>query len=59
MLAESDCSTVSLIAKGGVFAPLADRTVFRAAATVMNDTIAWDISGNRDEYNCIDMTRSP
>jgi hypothetical protein len=29
----------SLIAKGGVFAPLADMQVFRSAATVMNDTI--------------------
>jgi hypothetical protein len=45
----------SLIAKGGVFAPLADMQVFRSAATVMNGTIAWDISGKRDEYSCIDI----
>lgn len=23
--------------------------------TVMNETLAWDIGGNRDESNCIDI----
>jgi hypothetical protein len=45
----------SLIEQGGVFAPLADTEVFCSTATVMNDTIAWDIAGNRDEYMCIDI----
>jgi len=44
-----------LILKGGVFEPLIDMEVFRTAATVLNDTIAWDISGNRDETDCIDI----
>ncbi|MDR1495333.1 MAG: DUF2442 domain-containing protein [Clostridiales Family XIII bacterium] len=44
-----------LIEKGGVFAPLADINVFKATATVMNNTAAWDISGRRDEWDCIDI----
>ncbi len=44
-----------LVARGGVFAPLADKTVFDAALTVMNGTAAWDLEGRRDPRKCIDI----
>ena len=44
-----------LIAKGGVFAQLADPGFFRDRLTVMNDAVAWDVSGTRDPYLCIDL----
>ena len=44
-----------LIARGGVFAPLADEDVFRSRLTVLNDAVAWDLEGNRDETTCIDL----
>lgn len=45
----------ALIDKGGVFAPLRDKTVFDEKLTVLNDTVAWDISGNHDPGDCIDI----
>ncbi|MDO5418391.1 MAG: DUF2442 domain-containing protein [Lachnospiraceae bacterium] len=44
-----------LIDKGGVFEQLKDTNTFRDKLTVLNGTVAWDIGGNRDEYNCIDI----
>lgn len=44
-----------LIEKGGVFQKLKDEALFRRALTVLNSTVAWDIDGNRDEGNCIDI----
>ena len=38
-----------------VFKPLKDISIFVDACTVMNDTLAWDISGNRDAGRCIDI----
>ncbi len=43
------------IKKGTVFEPLKDIEVFKKTATVINGTAAWDLEGNRDEYNCIDL----
>ena len=43
------------IARGGVFAQLADDAFFTERLTVMNDTIAWDSSGCFDPRNCIDI----
>ena len=37
-----------LLEKGGVFAPLRDDAIFRERLTVLNDTVAWDLDGNRD-----------
>ena len=34
---------------------LVDINAFKKACTVMNGTLAWDISGNRDESSCIDI----
>ena len=38
-----------------VFRPLKDITVFKEACTVMNDTLAWDIGGKRDNTKCLDI----
>jgi len=44
-----------LIEKGGVFSKLIDIDVFMKTCTIMNDTLAWDVAGNYDEWNCIDI----
>lgn len=44
-----------LILKGGIFSKLANEEFFRERLTVMNDTVAWDISGTRDDTQCIDL----
>ncbi len=44
-----------LITSGGVFKALEDDSVFKGKLTVMNGTVAWDISGKRDPANCIDI----
>lgn len=43
------------IARGGVYAPLADEAFFTERLTVLNDTIAWDLSGHYDPTDCIDI----
>jgi len=40
---------------GEVFRPLRDPERFRSALTVMNGTVAWDLSGRRDETACVDL----
>lgn len=44
-----------LIESGGVFEPLRNPEVFASAITVLNDTVAWDLEGNRDPTTCIDI----
>ena len=44
-----------LIAKGGVFSPLAEQKFFHERLTVLNDTVAWDMTGNRDTTTCVDL----
>lgn len=44
-----------LIRKGGVFTCLADADFFRDRLTVLNDTVAWDVDGNRNPCTCIDL----
>ncbi len=39
----------------GVFCKLKDKSIFMSRCTIMNDTLAWDIGGNRDGYKCIDI----
>lgn len=43
------------ISRGGVFAALKDDDFFRCALTVLNDTVAWDVSGHFDPKTCIDI----
>ena len=39
----------------GIFEPLKDKNTFRNSLTVIGNTIAWDLEGDRDEYKCIDI----
>jgi hypothetical protein len=39
----------------GVFKHLADEHFFMTACTVMNNTLAWDVSGRFDKSTCIDI----
>lgn len=48
-------SVKHLIDKGGVWKRLKDPDFFCNALTVMNDTVAWDLSGCLDPTNCIDI----
>jgi hypothetical protein len=44
-----------LIQKGGVFERLEDDRFFAETLTVLNDTVAWDVSGTFDPCTCIDV----
>ena len=44
-----------LIQNGGVFVPLQNSDFFRDRLTVINDTVAWDVDGNRDPSTCVDL----
>ena len=44
-----------LIDKGGVFSQIASHEAFHNMLTVMNGTVAWDITGNRDASTCLDL----
>ena len=48
-------SVKHLVNKGGVWEKLKDPDFFKKALTVMNDTVAWDLSGCFDPSNCIDI----
>ena len=45
----------TLIEQGGIFEQIRDKSVFKNTLTVLNGTVAWDIAGNRNEYECIDI----
>ena len=47
--------TIYLLQLGGVFEPMRDPDYFRDRLTVLNDTAAWDVSGDMDPCNCIDL----
>ena len=38
-----------------VFSPLRDMSTFMDRCTILNDTLAWDIGGNRDATKSIDI----
>ena len=40
---------------GSVFAKIADKNIFYNTLTVMNETVAWDINGDRNPRKCIDI----
>ena len=44
-----------LLEKGGVFERLGDESFFSSALTVLNGTVAWDVSGHLDPTECIDI----
>ena len=39
----------------GVFQVLKDKERFKEACTVLNGTLAWDLSGKRDPGDCLDL----
>ncbi len=43
------------LSNGGVFEPLKSEEIFKKTLTVIGNTIAWDLAGDRDEYKCIDI----
>lgn len=38
-----------------VFAQLIDKDVFSGKLAVINNTVAWDMGGNRDPEKCVDI----
>lgn len=44
-----------LIAKGGVFQQISAESDFVEKCTVLNGTLAWDLSGRYDPTQCIDI----
>ena len=48
-----DCKWI--LKEGGVFTKLHELEKFMQLCTVMNGTLAWDVSECRDSYNCIDI----
>jgi hypothetical protein len=44
-----------LLKSGTVFEPLMDIRVFKDKLAVINDTVAWDMGGNRDPRKCVDI----
>ena len=44
-----------LLKENTVFEPLMDLQTFKNKLAVINDTIAWDMGGNRNEYKCIEI----
>ena len=43
----------------GKFKKIADLAVFKSALTVLNDTVARDLSGNYDPTSCLDLDPWP
>ncbi|MBN2627014.1 MAG: DUF2442 domain-containing protein [Spirochaetales bacterium] len=46
---------VSPLIGKGIFSKISDIKDFLSKCTVLNNTLAWDISGNYDPYSCIDI----
>lgn len=38
-----------------IFSRISDINIFMKTCTILNDTLAWDIAGNRNENECIDI----
>lgn len=49
------CYDARPILEKEVFRPLRDINVSMNTCTVLNDTLAWDIQGNRDSAACLDI----
>ncbi|SFR64388.1 DUF2442 domain-containing protein [Anaeromicropila populeti] len=46
---------ISQLLEKEMFQPLKDKNFFINAYTIINDTLAWDLAGNRDVSKCIDI----
>lgn len=49
------CYDMSHMIGKDVFRPLVNIDIFMNTCTVLNDTLAWDISMNRDNTTCLDI----
>lgn len=49
------CFDVKPLLEKPIFSKLKDLHFFINHCTILNDTLAWDIDGNRDSFNCIDI----
>ncbi len=49
------CYDASDILEKGAFAVLKNIQIFKDTCTILNDTLAWDIGGNRDVTACLDI----
>jgi len=49
------CYNVSSLLEKGIFKKLQDKDIFMNRCMILNDTLAWDIAGNRDISKCIDI----
>lgn len=49
------CYDVKPLLEKGVFQMLKEKDFFIQRCTIMNDTLAWDVSGIRDASRCIDI----
>jgi hypothetical protein len=43
------------LVKQGVFQQLANAEVFVKTCTVLNHSLAWDMTGRRDPHDCLDL----
>lgn len=48
-------SVAELIQPGSIFEKLSDAEFFCDRLTVMNGTVAWDVTGTRDVWKCLDI----
>lgn len=49
------CYDVKPLLEKEVFAALREIAFFKSSCTIMNGTFAWDVSGMRDNSECIDI----
>lgn len=49
------CYDVKPLLEKEAFVVLKDIAFFMNACTILNDTLAWDVSGDRDTAKCIDI----
>ena len=49
------CYDMKPLLEKPVFRQIKDMDIFLGSCTVMNNTLAWDLSGNRDPSECIDI----
>lgn len=49
------CYDVKPLLEKEAFVVLKDIAFFMSACTILNDTLAWDVSGDRDTAKCIDI----
>jgi len=49
------CYDVKPLLAHGIFKKLQNIEVFKSTCTILNHTLAWDISGKKDISTCIDI----